>query len=186
MDKEKAIASFLAHLEGLSRLPLITDAEMKELYGREVAAVLSEMERYDRENQVCSNCEHRCCPAIDCEFYAPQFDCCPIHDFRPVVCRLHFCVKFPIASNPLMREMDDIFFDSLLTAERSSNSRVRFFDTPPLSRAAPELVSIGVPLVEAVRQGTLSPADAERLIHKEVEKYRTPNNKLVVTQTKQT
>ncbi|MBI2851804.1 MAG: hypothetical protein HYX84_01695 [Chloroflexi bacterium] len=173
MDKQKAISSFLSHLQVLSRLPLITGEEMAELYGEEVVAALGEMERYDREAQVCADCERRCCPAVRCELYAPQFARCPIHDFRPVICRLHFCNSFPITASPLIHELDDIFFESLLAAQRSDIEQARFFDCPPFTRIAPDFIVRLSPLVEGVRNGSLSPDEGERLILREVERYRS-------------
>ena len=73
MNKEKAVASFMEHVERLSRLPLITDSEMDELYGEEVAAAVAEMDYTNREEQICLNCQSRCCPVCGCELYAPQF-----------------------------------------------------------------------------------------------------------------
>jgi hypothetical protein len=46
MNKEKAVASFLEHVEQLSRLPLITDSEMYELYGEEVSTVRAGVARH--------------------------------------------------------------------------------------------------------------------------------------------
>ena len=150
---------------------------MAELYGKEVAAALDSMAQYDREEQVCRRCERRCCLAAHCELYAPHFSRCPIHELRPLVCRLHFCDKFPIAASPVMRELDDIFFDSLLAAERAVTPQVRFFDSPPLIRVAPDLVAATGPIMTAVRDGALLPAEAEKLIRREAEKYKTANYK---------
>ncbi|MBI2836583.1 MAG: hypothetical protein HYX85_02695 [Chloroflexi bacterium] len=172
MDKQKAIASFLKHLPRLSRLPLISDEEMAELYGGEVAAVLRETERFDSSEWVCARCERRCCPAVRCELYAPQFTRCPVHDFRPVICRLHFCNRFPIAASPLMRELDDIFFESLLSARQIGIEAARLFDCPPFGQLAPGLVASIGPLVQAVRCGELPPDEAEQLIRQEASQYR--------------
>ncbi|MBI2848342.1 MAG: hypothetical protein HYX83_04120 [Chloroflexi bacterium] len=175
MNKQKAIATFLERLELLERLPLISDTEMEELYGVEVAAALAEMAHYDREYQVCARCEKRCCSVIDCELYAPQFSRCPVHHLRPVICRLHFCNRFPLADSPVMKELDDIFFESLLDADRVGNPRAKLFDCPPLGRLAPDLVTPAIPLVKAAGEGALAPQDAAEQIRRHAVKYCTPS-----------
>lgn len=172
MNKENAISNFLEHVEQLSRLPLITDLEMNELFGEEVAAALAELNRYNRKEQICLHCENRCCQVANCELYAPRFSQCPIHDFRPVVCRLHLCHRFHITGSSLIEELGDLFFDSLLAADRCGSTRVRLFDSPPLAKSSPDFVAVTCSWVNAVRVGSLNPEHAEKLIRQEAEKYR--------------
>lgn len=171
MDKEKSINSFLENVERLYQLPLITNSEMNELFGEEVAAALAQLNRYNHENQICLRCQNRCCQASGCELYAPQFKQCPIQDFRPVVCRLHFCHSFHIQGNSIVEELGDIFFDSLLTADCLGSAKVRLFDSPPLAICAPDLVGATSHWVDAVREGSLNPEYAEKLVLHEAKKY---------------
>lgn len=172
MDKKRAIENFLEHVEYLDRLPLITDGEMDGLFGEEVSAAVAGLNNYNQAKEICMNCESRCCQATGCELYAAQFERCPIHDFRPVVCRLHFCHRFYDAGSSLLKELGDIFFDSLLAADRDGSTKVRLFDSPPLARCSPDLIAVTSPWVEAVREGSLSPEYAGELIRREAEKYR--------------
>jgi hypothetical protein len=172
MDKQKAINCFLERVERLSRLPLITDSEMKGLFGREVAGALMELDRFNQEKQICTHCQDRCCQICGCELYAPQFSQCPIHDFRPVVCRLHFCHKFNVPGSTVVKEIADIFFDSLLAADSYGSARVRLFDSPPLAMTSPDFVAVTSPWVDAVREGSLAPEKAGKLIRREAAKYR--------------
>ncbi len=171
MNKEKAIATFLERFEHLSCLPFITDSEINELFGEEVAGALAEFERYNQKEQVCSKCESRCCPVIACEFYTPQFTRCPIYDIRPPVCRLHFCHRFPLANGLLMKELGDVFLESLLIVERHGSLKIKLFDCPPMSHIVPGLVVITTPLIDSVRNGTLTVEYAEKLINQHVEQY---------------
>ena len=66
MDRGKAIASFLNHFEQLTRLPLVTDQEMKHLYGDEVESAIQELDRINREKQICVNCNENCCQKYGC------------------------------------------------------------------------------------------------------------------------
>ena len=174
MNRAKVISSFLEHLERLSRLPLITDRETAKLFGEEVVVALMELDRLNQDGEVCLHCESRCCQAIACEFYAPQFSHCPIYDLRPVVCRFHFCHRFEANTRggSLARELGDIFLDGLLAADHDGSARVRLFDCPPLGRAAPDLVAAATPWVNAVREGSLNPEQAEKQIYQVAEKYR--------------
>ena len=174
MNKEKAVASFIEHVEQLSRLPLITDAEMDELYGEEVAAAVAEMDRANREEQICLQCQNRCCPACGCELYAPQFVQCPIYSFRPVLCRLHFCHRFNTAGRSVVVELGDIFFDSLSAAEQAGSDKARLFESPPLAGHAAGLTTATAPLVDAVKRNSLDPEHVRKLINQEAENYQTP------------
>jgi hypothetical protein len=171
MDKEKTVNNFLRHVDRLVRLPLITNAEMDCLYGEEMAAAVAKLDSFNRQEKTCERCQSRCCPACGCELYAPQFSRCPIYDFRPVVCRLHFCHQFNGAQSSLIRELTDIFFDSLATLERQGNAKVRLFDCPPLTRTAPDLVAVVSPWVNTVREGSLNPEYATKLIHQQAQEY---------------
>jgi len=117
LNREKALRSFLGHIDSLTRLPLITDSEMSSLFGEEVVAAIEQLDRYNQAESLCSNCESRCCLACRCELYAPEFGCCPIHEYRPVLCRLHFCNTFSETDNSTIVELGDIFFDCLLAAD---------------------------------------------------------------------
>jgi hypothetical protein len=177
MNKEKAVAHFMEHVEQLSRLPLITDSEMYELYGEEVAEAVAEMDQVNREEQICLDCQSRCCLGCSCELYAPQFGQCPIYDLRPVLCRLHFCHRFNAAGRSIVVELGDIFFESLSAAEQAGSDKVRLFECPPLAEHAPGLTATTTHWVNAVRRGSLDPEYARKLINHEAEKYQTPRRK---------
>jgi hypothetical protein len=174
MDKTKAIQTFLEQVEKLDRLPLITDAEIDALWGEELTATLQKLASLNEKEQYCQNCQERCCPAVRCELYAPQFKRCPIYEFRPPICRLHYCHQFFKDDNDLLKEMSDIFFDSLLTADRLGSSKVRFFDTPPLKNCCPDLIAEASQYITAVREGNIDPEEASKLIRELAGKYRTP------------
>ncbi|HEX9896034.1 MAG TPA: hypothetical protein VGA85_00015 [Dehalococcoidales bacterium] len=174
MDKAKAIQTFLEHVEHLTRLPLITDTEMNTLYGEEVTAALEGLARLNEKEQFCQNCQTRCCPAVKCELYAPQFNRCPIYEFRPPICRLHYCHRFFADDDILLKEMSDIFFDSLLTVDKLGSAKARLFDCPPLTICCPDLITATAQWMNSVREGTLNSEVAIRLIQQKAEKYRTP------------
>jgi hypothetical protein len=173
VDQEKAINRFVEHVEDLPNLPLVTDLEMKELYGEEVATALEKMNRLIWEKQLCLQCDSICCQEYGCEFYAPQFGQCPIFDLRPIVCRFHFCEKFQVVGGSTIKELSEIFLYSIHAAGRCGSTRGRFFDPPPLGKVAPQLVESISPWVNAVRTGRLNHRDGRKRVREQVTQYCT-------------
>jgi len=173
LDREKAMVNFVERLEYLCGLPLVTDLEMRELYGEEVVAALEKLDRFNHEEKICQQCDGNCCHKFSCEFYAPQFRQCPIHDLRPAICRFHFCEKFQVVGSSTIKELSEIFLYSLSTAAAAGSRRVGFFDAPPFAEVSRELIEATSPIANAVRLGRLNPECGQRRIHQEAVKYRT-------------
>ncbi len=183
IDKQRAVDVFLTRVGGLSRLPLVSDDEIAGLYGDEVAATLAELDRANQAGRTCLDCGGKCCHACGCELYSERFDWCPIHAYRPVVCRLHFCHRFDVAGSRAVVELSDVFFDSLLAAEgrsaegrsdeRLGDERVRLFDSPPFERNAPQLTEAASGWMNGLDAGTLSPKRVARLLRREATRFRT-------------
>lgn len=171
MDIEKAINHFLSNVGRFTQLLLVSDGELEELFGGEVTEALAELERLDREEQVCWHCGGRCCRDIGCELYDSRFSQCPIYDFRPIACRLHFCHRFDVAGRSLVLALRDIFLGSLMAVELGDSVVLRLLDSLPLAGVSPELVAAISPWVAAVRQDNLAPERARGLIWQEAEKY---------------
>jgi len=167
MDKGKAITTFLDRVEQLTRLPLVIDQEMKGLFGDEVASALVVLDRLNREKQICLHCDGKCCQKYGCEFYAPQLGWCPIFDMRPVICRFHFCERFQPAAGLMIKELSEIYLDSLTVAAKIGSTRLGFFDVPPFINSAPQLIRAISPWVQAVQEGNLDPKHGRRHIRLE-------------------
>ena len=164
MDCARAIGTFLDRAEHLTRLPLIRDGEMEGLFGAEVSAELARLDVLGAREGLCRSCAGSCCLVCRCELYAPEFGRCPVHEIRPVACRLHYCRRFHVPDALAVVTLGDIFFDSLAAADRAGSAMVRLFDSPPLGSAAPGLVAAAVPLVASVKEGSLDPERAAGLI----------------------
>ncbi len=171
MDQERAIYRFAEHVDSLPNLPLVTDLEMKELYGEEVASALEELNRLSRKEQLCLHCDSICCQEYGCEFYAPRFGQCPIFELRPVVCRFHFCGKFQVIGGSTITELAEIFLYGLQAAGRHGSERARFFDPPPFGSVAPQLVEAISPWIDAVRKGKLNDRDGWERVREQVAQY---------------
>ena len=173
MDVERAVESFLKHAGELPALSLVTDAEFRKLYGGEVVAAVAVLENRDREEDICRRCVGECCRDIGCELYAPQFSQCPVHEFRPVACRLHFCHRFDDAGRSLSLALRDVFLGSLTAAEARTGEVLTALDCLPLSRCLPEFVATVIPRVEDVRRGQLCPERALTLIRTEARRHHS-------------
>ena len=172
MDRQQAIASFEKNAKNLVRLPFVENREMEQLYGEEFARTLEKLNRLGREEQVCLDCPICCCAEHSCEFYAPQFNQCPIFDFRPVICRVHFCERFKIADKSIITEVSEIFLYGTHILAASGSARSIYFNPPPFAEAIPGLISSISPWVSKVRAGKINSQYGRRGIHREVSEYR--------------
>jgi len=173
LNMDRAISRFLKNVEALSRLPFLTDADMLMIYGEEVMEASAEMDRINRENGICTRCTKRCCPLVHCELYDTGFSRCPVYIYRPAICRMHFCDKFAVGDSSFVREFADIYINALLEAKLEGSLKVDLFDSPPLSRFAPDFLAAVTPCLNAFRAGNLSETEAMYIINKEAEKFRT-------------
>jgi hypothetical protein len=169
LDVNLAVNNFLKYFESLSRLPLITDAEMSCLFGEEINSVLVDLDYYNRQEKLCRSCASRCCQIIECEFYVSGLSRCPVYSSRPLLCRMHFCNQFSPRYCLQVKEIGDIFLESLLAAERLGSKKVGLFDTPPLGKQAPGLVAAVTPHIKAIREGRLDEPAALLAIQNEVD-----------------
>jgi hypothetical protein len=140
LDQSGAIRAFLARFPGLIGLPFVTDAEMNALYGEEVAAVLDDCERFNRQERLCQSCRDRCCRLVRCEFYNAQFSQCPARPYRPPICRLHFCASFTRRGGFPVKELGDLFLDAWQAAVHLDRRRAALLDCPPFGRLIPDLI----------------------------------------------
>lgn len=132
---------------------------------------LAELKAYDALHHVCAECVDKCCRLVSCEFYEPNFPACTIHDFRPVICRLHFCHRFGSENKELIKALGDMFMSGLESAEKI-DAIARFYDSPPLSPHAHKLVQQILPLFDAFREGEMDAASIIKISEKAAEQYR--------------
>ncbi len=172
MDKARAINTFLERVDRFSQIALITDKEMENIFGEEVTMVLTQMEHFMTENRTCSDCGGVCCRDIGCELYAAQFGRCPIYEYRPIACRMHFCHRLDDPYRPLIIELRDVFVGCHSAMDFSDNSNLRSLDSPPLGEVCPEFVAAVRSYTDLVRNGKLRPDHAAQTVCGEAERYR--------------
>jgi hypothetical protein len=172
MDKGKAIDRFLGRVDQFSQVALITSEEMERLFGEEVAQALAQLEHFLTENRICPDCGGACCRDIGCELYASQFGQCPIHEYRPIACRLHFCHRLDDPYRPLIIELRDVFVGCYRAIDLWDSPNLKSLDSPPFAEVCPQFVAGVSSWVNAVREGRLAPDRAGQLLCREAEGYR--------------
>lgn len=176
MDIDKAVRNFLSLADQFGQLLLVTDNEVEELYGEEVAAALAKLERINQEKQICSGCDGFCCWKIGCDLYDTRFKRCPVNDFRPLACRFHFCDSFYTMENELVMDLADIFYNSFLALSARDSDKASEMISPLLAGASPQLTAALSLRMGEMRRGEIDPELAEEFIRREVETYRTARN----------
>ncbi len=160
LDVNKALQNFLKNIESLSCLPLITDAEMDRLFGEDVKSALIKLDFFNQQEKLCKVCDSRCCQLVKCELYTTKFRQCPIHERRPVLCRMHFCQKFSLVYPVLVKELGDIFLECVIAAERVDSKKAHLFDSPSFKNCAPDLIESIVPLIKSFTNGSIDEESA--------------------------
>jgi len=171
LDIDAAVRSFVKNFQKLSRGPMVTDIEMFWLFGSQVAEALADLDNYNQQEGICRDCINRCCMLVRCELYDANLNLCPVQSFRPVLCRMHFCDKFAQVHGQRIKEIGDIFLESLLEARLLDYRLSELFDCPPLGRVAPGLINIISPLIILLRDGKIARDLVVEAIQSAVEKY---------------
>jgi hypothetical protein len=178
MDAE----SFLARIAGWRQLAFVTDEQLGGLVGG-ARVSLERLQRIDVEQGICARCGGICCAEIGCELFAAPFGRCPLHDLRPIACRLHFCALFGAAHRPQIVELRDLFVGWTAALEARGDPRLTELQVPPLGDVCAGLTAAVAPAVEAVRGGLADPraalgairaALADHLAHCEPDAGRLP------------
>lgn len=124
--------------EALNRKTFLTDSEFAELFGPQIAYLVSVMNKSAAE--VCPPCDGWCCKNIHCIFYYDRFSTCPIFDMRPRECRYHFCNEV-FTRAPLTREEKDQMqqpVEELVCGDRGEIAKLFFlFPEFPLDEKGP-------------------------------------------------
>ncbi len=171
LNKARAVENFAAGFRKMASLPFATDADIAAAYGAEVAEALKRLEANGRERNICRDCSQRCCELVRCEFYSPAFNLCPVQDYRPPLCRLHFCGRYGENQAALVKDLGDVFLDGLQAAARIDAARADLFDCPAFAPMVPDLVKTISGYMTAVRQYVIVEDAGRILIRKEIGKY---------------
>lgn len=168
-DLNRAVTRFLNGFSQLQHLPFLTGDEANGLFGPEVESALAELDLYNQQNRICGSCQYRCCLRVKCEFYDAHFSRCMVENDRPALCRLHFCNKYSAERGPLIRILGDIYLESLLAAAPIDRARAAMFDCPAFYPLEPQLTAQISLVLEKIRTGKISEAQASREIQDLIE-----------------
>jgi len=166
-----AVEHFLVNQAALHDLPLISDVEIRNLFGPETASALDELDKYNQRRQLCRHCKSRCCRLIHCEIYSEKLKFCPLGNYRPLLCRMHYCSGFREDYPLLVKEIGDIYLDSLIAGGSRGMLNVDLFDCPPLLKVAPDLVSMVSALIREFMEDRCA---EEKVCSKVTELVRKP------------
>jgi hypothetical protein len=174
INLDAAVRRFLQNVDSLTRLPLISDADYLLLLGPGVVEASAVMSRINGAKNLCADCPKRCCPLVKCELYDTRFSRCPIFEYRPLVCRMHYCDRFVQEDRSFIGEFADVYLNALIEAKVHGSRKVDLVDSPPFSRYAHELLEALRPALEAFREGRLEEKVALEAMRAEAERFRTP------------
>jgi hypothetical protein len=172
MDKGKAISRFMDRVDRFSQIDLITDQEMRDLFGEEIMELLGQLELLGREERLCELCGGKCCADIGCELFSSHFGQCPIHSCRPIACRLHFCYSFDNPYKSAIIDLRDVFFGCFRGLDLQGSANIGSLDMPPFNSRCSGFLAAVAPLIESVRQGKAVPQNAAKEILKEAYRFR--------------
>jgi hypothetical protein len=184
VNVEMANRNFITNLDGFPQLPFVTDLELRELFGPEVGQALDFLEGINNEREICFACGGECCQQMGCEFFDEAFGKCPVREYRPVLCRFHYCDKFGEDQRWLIRELLGIFVSSVSQLEAESGSIASIELNMLLYSACrkpaepyPRLIDNVRYIVAASREGKVGLEKAVTMLKEEVLSYRSRNMK---------
>ena len=182
MNIEHAIENLATNLDKFPQLPFVTDLEVREFCGQEVAQALEFLEGINKEGGICSACGGKCCQQMGCEFFYQAFGGCPIHEYRPVLCRFHYCEKFGEDQKSLIRELLDIFVSGVSRLEAESGAipsielnMLLYSACRKPEESYPQLIEDIRQIVAAAKRGEVDREKAIMMLGEEALSYRSTN-----------
>ena len=180
MNTERTARNLCLSLETIPYLPFITDGELAERLEPEVIQALNLLERLNRAQGICSRCGGKCCAEMGCELFSPDLEGCPIADYRPLLCRFHYCEKFGPEHEGLITGLRDFFASAAADEEAESRVVLGLELNMLLYRACrkpddpcPQLVENMRQIAAAAQRGEMSWEEAKEGFRREVETYRS-------------
>jgi len=182
MNIEQAIENLTTNLDKFPQLPFVTDLEVMELFGQEVTQSLEFLDGINEGDGICSACGGKCCQQMGCEFFYQAFGGCPIHEYRPLLCRFHYCEKFGEDQKSLIKELLDIFVSGVSRLEAESGAlpsielnMLLYSTCLKPEESYPRLIEDIRHIVAAAKRGEVNREKAIMMLREEVLSYRSTN-----------
>jgi hypothetical protein len=86
---------------------------------------------------------------------------------------MHFCQRFSLEYPSLVKDLGDIYLDSVLVAQIINPQKAAMLDSPPLRQYAPNLVTDFLVKISVPEKTDLDQALTLEVIQSKLEKYRT-------------
>jgi hypothetical protein len=180
MKMERATQSLWRSIEQLPHLPFVIDKELEEGLEPQIVQALKLLDVLNLTERICSQCGGKCCHEMGCELFTRELGCCPISDYRPLLCRFHYCEKFGAEHEVLIKWLRDLFVSATSHGEAGSRAITALELNMLLFRACraseapcPQLVENLRQIVATARSGDISWQEAKEQLGKEVETYRS-------------
>lgn len=173
LDLVASVQRFQHRMADLPQLLFVTDEEVLSLMGDDACGIIAGLDRLGAEARLCATCGGVCCSDVACELYAAQFGRCPVHRFRPLACRFHFCHRFGSTHKAQIVALRDLYLACYMLRDTGDNFKLRCLDAPPLAELCPEFVAGARPLVDGVVRGVLNTAVAAQHLKQMVKRLRT-------------
>lgn len=180
MEMNRPTQNLWHSIEQLPHLPFVTDAELEDKLDVQIVQVLRLLDGLNQAHSICSQCGGQCCRDMGCELFTPELGCCPIADYRPLICRFQFCEKFGSQHETLIKWLRDLFTSATGHGEAGSRA-VRALELNLLLFQAcrgadapcPQLLQNICLITAAARSQEIGWQEARRQINQEVEAYRS-------------
>ena len=180
MNTERTARNLRRSLETLPYLPFVTDEELEKRLELEVIQALNLLEKLNQAQGICSGCKGKCCEEMGCELFFPELDSCPIADYRPLLCRFHYCEKFGAEHEGLIKMLRDLFASAASHGEAESRVSSALELNMLLYRACrkpddhcPQVVENMRQIAAAARRGVMNWQEAKGRFRVEVETFRS-------------
>lgn len=180
MEMERVAQNLWRSIEQLPHLPFVTDRELKDKLELQIVQALQLLDSLNQAQMICSQCGGKCCRDMGCELFISEIGCCPIADFRPLLCRFQFCEKFGSEHETLIKWLRDLFVSATSHGEAGSREARALELSLLLLRACrgpedhcPQLIENMLQITALARSGAISWQEARGQLIKEVEVYRS-------------
>ena len=167
-----SVGRFQNSLADLSQILFVTDDEVTQLMGEDVHDAIIELDGHGMKERFCAICDGLCCRDIGCELYAASFHKCPVHSFRPLACRFHFCHRFGSVYEADITALKDLYLACYMLRDCQDSFKLRCLDAPPLAQLSPELATQARSLVASIAQGAVDAGVTIQSLERLVRQFR--------------
>ena len=180
LDMDRLTQNLWHSIEQLPHLPFVTDTELEDNLDLQIVQALRLLDGLNLAQSICSQCGGQCCRDMGCDLFTAELGCCPIADYRPLLCRFHYCEKFGLEHETLIKWLRDLFGAATSLGEAGSRAVVALELNLLLLRTCrgaddpcPQLLWDMRQITAAACSGEISWQQAKEQLNQQVEVYRS-------------